>query len=840
MTLLGNMNAFEELVRRYERAVKDAAYRVTGNRFSAEDAAQDALVCAWMQLSTLREKEKFGGFVCAIARHRAQDYLRRYRASIPPLSLDALLFQVGEMTDDGERLKSELREAVDALKEPVRETVKLRYFEGYSVKEIAARQALPEGTVKWRLSKGRKELRKGYGSMTYPTERPLNERKDGQGANGTMATPWEKRIMEQVERLKLYKLTLDQPGFEKDYLALLPQLLELEESREKNSACADVWWLARTRFPEIAGQKITDEQIGKAALKGRNEEVLRRLISSEIRQEYREPETALAFLRDKCIPYFREEGLQKTLGYAYYLLYGEYLKSDKTREASDALQSALGALKPDDLYYAVAMAESKALRRLAEAPPAEKAAGGRICCGGAEEYRKIEGKWYFWDAWGAAERGFGEQIFRRGEYMGRLFPDPGIPIEGRKWERERETKRRGLRFGYSHEAEGVTVTTPAGTFSDCAVFCRERRGECASCTTVQTTYCPRRPGIVRQKTSSDASSDSAAVGFGWNGEWQLSSYHVEGDDPSLIPLHTGNRFVYTPVKSECEGICYSFENRYEVLFSDGKKAIVEHLFCADRTGYADSFDGLRQKMMYTFSRHSEKKTFGEEQLRELSGIRQKLVARANGIHRQRYAEIAGEVMERIYRTGAARKPEAQAGAEAEWNIFEMVEVVKDGGRITPNRSVYDRFDWGDERYLCMEFRASVDFRLSRQLHRRFPVLFGQVGPRLYREIEKGEGLLRRVCLPSCGFARRDRGNAGGRFSLVQAAADPYGRKMGAFQTISRRYGISARSRHRHCKIPQARFAGGRIAGNGLASHGLRGKRRRGRLFSDLRAVYKAV
>lgn len=62
MTLLGNMNAFEELVRRYERAVKDAAYRVTGNRFSAEDAAQDALVCAWMQLSTLREKEKFGGF----------------------------------------------------------------------------------------------------------------------------------------------------------------------------------------------------------------------------------------------------------------------------------------------------------------------------------------------------------------------------------------------------------------------------------------------------------------------------------------------------------------------------------------------------------------------------------------------------------------------------------------------------------------------------------------------------------------------------------------------------------------------------------------------------------
>ena len=440
MTLLGNMNAFEKLVRRYERAVKEAAYRVTGNRFSAEDAAQDALVCAWMQLSTLREKEKFGGFVCAIARHRAQDYLRRYRASIPPLSLDALLFQVGEMTDDGERLKSELREAVDALKEPVRETVKLRYFEGYSVKEIAARQALPEGTVKWRLSKGRKELRKGYGSMTYPREDPTDER---QGENETWVhprtNPWVQGIMEQVERLKLYRLTLDRSSFEKDYLALLPQLSKLEESREKNSACADVWWLARMCFPGIPGPKISDEQIGKAALKGRNEEVLRRLISSEIQRKYHAPGTAyapgmaIAFLRDKCIPYFRAEGLQKTLGFAYYLLYGEYLKSDKTQEASDALQSALGALKPDDLYYAVAMAKSKALRRLAEAPPAWKGTNRGECYGGAEEYRKIEGKWYFWDAWGAAERGFGEQIFRRGEYMGRLFPDPDIQIGGRKW-----------------------------------------------------------------------------------------------------------------------------------------------------------------------------------------------------------------------------------------------------------------------------------------------------------------------------------------------------------------------------------------------------------------------
>ena len=53
MTLLGDKAAFQELVVRYERAVQGTAYHVTGCRFSAEDAAQDAFVSAWMNLSAL-------------------------------------------------------------------------------------------------------------------------------------------------------------------------------------------------------------------------------------------------------------------------------------------------------------------------------------------------------------------------------------------------------------------------------------------------------------------------------------------------------------------------------------------------------------------------------------------------------------------------------------------------------------------------------------------------------------------------------------------------------------------------------------------------------------------
>ena len=52
LTLLGDGTAYEELVTRHQRAVMGTAYKVTKNKFSAEDASQDAFVSAWMPSST--------------------------------------------------------------------------------------------------------------------------------------------------------------------------------------------------------------------------------------------------------------------------------------------------------------------------------------------------------------------------------------------------------------------------------------------------------------------------------------------------------------------------------------------------------------------------------------------------------------------------------------------------------------------------------------------------------------------------------------------------------------------------------------------------------------------
>ena len=148
LTLLGNEQAFAELVTRHEKAVKGTAFKVTRNPWSAEDAAQDAFVSAWMQLDALNDRSRFGSWVCAIAKNCARDLLIHYRNTVPDISL--------QIPDEGdlpaaafakEEERRELHDAVGTLAEKIRDVVRLHYFEGYSVDEIAAKLSLPAGTV---------------------------------------------------------------------------------------------------------------------------------------------------------------------------------------------------------------------------------------------------------------------------------------------------------------------------------------------------------------------------------------------------------------------------------------------------------------------------------------------------------------------------------------------------------------------------------------------------------------------------------------------------------------------------------------------------------------------
>src|SRR4030095_12885183 len=77
--ILGNLDAFEELVLRYRPAVVRLARTIVGPD-SAEDVAQESLLLAFKALPTIEEPGKFAAWLSAITRHRALRFGKREHA----------------------------------------------------------------------------------------------------------------------------------------------------------------------------------------------------------------------------------------------------------------------------------------------------------------------------------------------------------------------------------------------------------------------------------------------------------------------------------------------------------------------------------------------------------------------------------------------------------------------------------------------------------------------------------------------------------------------------------------------------------------------------------------
>lgn len=75
----GDLNAFEILVRRYQRPIYQLAWRMLGNSSDAEDVAQEVFLTAWRRLPELREDGAFAGWLYRSASNRCINRLRGRR-----------------------------------------------------------------------------------------------------------------------------------------------------------------------------------------------------------------------------------------------------------------------------------------------------------------------------------------------------------------------------------------------------------------------------------------------------------------------------------------------------------------------------------------------------------------------------------------------------------------------------------------------------------------------------------------------------------------------------------------------------------------------------------------
>ena len=170
----GDVGAYEELVRRYQHVAARTAYLVTRVAAEAEDAVQEAFVKAFYALPRFRGDAPFRPWLLAIvaneARNRRKSAARRARLALRagqdrPSGDAAPSPEVAALEEEERRI---LLDAVNRLREQDRMVIGYRYFLGLSERETASALGVPAGTVKSRLARALRRLRKVLEASSGP------------------------------------------------------------------------------------------------------------------------------------------------------------------------------------------------------------------------------------------------------------------------------------------------------------------------------------------------------------------------------------------------------------------------------------------------------------------------------------------------------------------------------------------------------------------------------------------------------------------------------------------------------------------------------------------------
>ena len=178
LSLRGDTRAFGSIVERHQSLVCGLAYSACGNVHLSEDLAQETFITAWQQLRNLREKGNLRGWLCGIARHVINNFLRRQQRTPTAMAaeLDEVIHPVSDEPSPDECAINEqesaiLWRALQTLPSNYREPMVLYYRQQESVGAVAESLGLSEDAVKQRLARGRAMLAEHVESMLGNTLR---------------------------------------------------------------------------------------------------------------------------------------------------------------------------------------------------------------------------------------------------------------------------------------------------------------------------------------------------------------------------------------------------------------------------------------------------------------------------------------------------------------------------------------------------------------------------------------------------------------------------------------------------------------------------------------------
>jgi RNA polymerase sigma-70 factor (ECF subfamily) len=171
----GDLAAFEQLVRKYEKRMFNIAFRITGDYEDTCEIVQDAFLAAYRGIGSFRGQAKFSTWLTSITINYARNRLKQIQGKRrhEQFSLeDPLPTADGGMTTDPQSndppvhellekrdTQSKVQDCINALEPDFKAVLVLRDMQDFSYEEISAILKVPTGTVKSRLFRAREAVK---------------------------------------------------------------------------------------------------------------------------------------------------------------------------------------------------------------------------------------------------------------------------------------------------------------------------------------------------------------------------------------------------------------------------------------------------------------------------------------------------------------------------------------------------------------------------------------------------------------------------------------------------------------------------------------------------------
>ena len=134
----------------------------------AEDLAQDVMLTVYRKAGQLRDQRLFRAWLFRVARNAACRYFAQRAREVPTVDLVEVSSFVPAPNSSPRGPAAEFHDWMKFLDDRERETMVLRFIEEWEYHEIAAAQAIPIGTVQWRVFNSKRKLAARLRPVQFP------------------------------------------------------------------------------------------------------------------------------------------------------------------------------------------------------------------------------------------------------------------------------------------------------------------------------------------------------------------------------------------------------------------------------------------------------------------------------------------------------------------------------------------------------------------------------------------------------------------------------------------------------------------------------------------------